>query len=41
MKKKQISDDSLNRIIKYLAITLLGLVIIFIAIQFNDFGVGF
>lgn len=37
MKKKQISDDSLNRIIKYLAITLLGLVIIFIAIQFNDF----
>ena len=37
MKKRQISDDSLNRIIKYLVITLLGLAIIFIAIQFSDF----
>ncbi|MBN2540191.1 MAG: AI-2E family transporter [Bacilli bacterium] len=37
MKKRQVSDDSLNRIIKYLVITLLGFGIIFIAIQFSDF----
>jgi len=37
MKKRPISDESLNRIIKYLVITLLGLAIIFIAIQFGSF----
>ncbi len=37
MKKRQVSDESLNRIIKYLVITLLGFAIIFVAIQFNDF----
>ncbi|MBI9009293.1 MAG: AI-2E family transporter [Tenericutes bacterium] len=37
MKKKQISDESLNRIIKYLAITLLFFGVIFLAMQFSDF----
>lgn len=37
MKKKQVSDESLNRIIKYLAITLLVFGIILIALQFSDF----
>ncbi len=37
MKKRQVSDESLNRIIKYLAITLLIFGIILIAMQFSDF----
>ncbi len=37
MKKRQISDETLNRTIKYLAIVLLGLGIILISIQFGDF----
>ena len=37
MKKRQISDETLNRIIKYLAIALLGFGILFIAIQFDEF----
>lgn len=37
MKKRPISDETLNRIIKYLVITLLAMGIIFIAIQFSDF----
>ncbi len=37
MKKRPISDESLNRIIKFLVILLLGLGIILLAIQFNDF----
>lgn len=37
MRKGQISDESLNRIIKYLVITFLAFGIILIAIQFSDF----
>ena len=36
MKKKSISDDKLNRIIKFMVIILLGLAILFMAIQFTD-----
>lgn len=37
MKKRQISDESLNRVIKFLVIVLLGLGIILLAIQFESF----
>lgn len=37
MNKKPFSDESLNRIIKYLVIILLGFGIILLAIQFGDF----
>ena len=37
MKKKQISDETLNRIIKYLAIALLAFGVLFIAIQLDEF----
>ncbi|MCK5732197.1 MAG: AI-2E family transporter [Tenericutes bacterium] len=37
MKNKKISDEKLNRLIKYLSIALLGFGILFIAIQFSDF----
>ncbi|HQN74536.1 MAG TPA: AI-2E family transporter [Bacillota bacterium] len=37
MKKRRISDESLSRIIKYLAIIILGFGIILLAIQFSDF----
>ncbi|MDP2426295.1 MAG: AI-2E family transporter [Candidatus Izemoplasmatales bacterium] len=37
MKKRAIPEDTLNRIIKFLAIGLLGLAILFMMIQFNDF----
>lgn len=37
MKKRQVNDESLNRIIKYLVITFLVFGIILIAIQFSDF----
>ena len=36
LKKQPISDQTLNRIIKYLAIALLVLAILFMAIQFKD-----
>ncbi|MDD3112776.1 MAG: AI-2E family transporter [Candidatus Izemoplasmatales bacterium] len=36
MKKKPISDDRLNRIIKYLAIALLFLAVLFMAVQFSS-----
>lgn len=36
LKKQPISDQTLNRIIKYLAIVLLVLAILFMAIQFKD-----
>ncbi len=39
MKKRQIPEESLNRIIKYLVITLLAFGIILIAIQFSDFWI--
>lgn len=35
-EKQPISDQTLNRIIKYLAIALLVLAILFMAIQFKD-----
>ena len=37
LKKRAIPEDTLNRIIKFLAIGLLGLAILFMMIQFNDF----
>ena len=37
MKKPKVSDEQLNRIIKYLAIIILGFGIVLLAIQFNDF----
>lgn len=37
MKKRQVSDESLNRIIKYLVITLLVFGIVLVAMQFSDF----
>ena len=37
LKKPKISDEQLNRIIKYLAIIILSFGIILLAIQFNDF----
>lgn len=37
MKKRQLSDETLNRIIRYLVIVLLTFGIIFVAIQFSDF----
>ncbi len=36
MKKKHISDESLNRIIKYMVIALLGFSTLFVAVQFSD-----
>ncbi len=36
MKKKSISDEKLNRIIKFMVIALLGLAILLMAIQFTD-----
>jgi len=36
VKKKPISDDRLNRIIKYLAIALLFLAVLFMAVQFSS-----
>ncbi len=36
MKKKPISDERLNRIIKFLAIALLALAVLFMAVQFSD-----
>ncbi|MDY0317346.1 MAG: AI-2E family transporter, partial [Candidatus Izemoplasmatales bacterium] len=37
MKKPKISDEQLNRIIKYLAIIILSFGIVLLAIQFSDF----
>ena len=37
LKKPKVSDEQLNRIIKYLAIIILGFGIVLLAIQFNDF----
>ncbi len=37
MKNRKISDEKLNRVIKYLSIAFLGFGILFIAIQFSDF----
>jgi putative permease len=37
MKNRQISDETLNRIIKYLVIVLLAFGVLFIAIQFDEF----
>jgi len=37
MNPKRIPDETLNRVIKYLVITLLGLAILFLMIQFRDF----
>lgn len=39
LKKQPISDQTLNRIIKYLAIIVLALIILFMAIQFKDLWV--
>lgn len=36
VKKKPISDERLNRIIKFLAIALLALAVLFMAVQFSD-----
>lgn len=36
VKKKPISDERLNRIIKFLAIVLLALAVLFMAVQFSD-----
>jgi putative permease len=36
LKKKPIADDRLNRIIKYLAIALLALAVVFMAVQFSE-----
>jgi len=36
LKKKPISDERLNRIIKFLVIALLGLALLFMVIQFSD-----
>lgn len=37
LKKPKVSDEQLNRIIKYLAIIILSFGIVLLAIQFNDF----
>ncbi|MGD9761321.1 MAG: AI-2E family transporter [Candidatus Izemoplasmatales bacterium] len=37
MKKRPISDETLNRIIKFLAIIVLGFGVVLLAIQFQDF----
>jgi len=37
VRKKQISDETLNRILKYLAIIILGFGVILLAIQFKSF----
>ncbi|MBN2504111.1 MAG: AI-2E family transporter [Bacilli bacterium] len=36
MKKKPVSDERLNRVIRYLAIALLTLAVVFMAVQFSD-----
>lgn len=36
MKNRQISDETLNRVIKFLAIALLGLAVLFMATQFSS-----